>query len=107
MNIENLSSLAALAGVCIVAVNIVVEVLKSFWLKEESSRPLAVFITSEVVAFFVVYAYSVIENAAFSLMMGLGAFAGGFFVAYGAMFGYDKLYGDLIKSIKNAMGGNE
>lgn len=107
MSIENLSSLAALAGVCIAAVNIVVEVLKSFWLKEETSVPPAVLVVSEVVTFFVMYAYSVIENVKFSAMMGLGSFFGGFFIAYGAMFGYDKLYGQLFESIKNAMGGNE
>ena len=36
MSVEFLTNLAAVMGVCIVAVNIIVEVLKSFWLKEDS-----------------------------------------------------------------------
>ena len=100
MSIETLTNLAAVCGVCIVAVNIIVEVLKSVWLKAETSRPLAVVVTSEVVAFFVVYAYCHLENVSFSPMLGTGTFFGGFFVAYGAMFGYDKLYGELFKSME-------
>lgn len=102
MNIEQISSLAAIAGVCIAAVNIIVEVLKSFWLRAETSRPGAVVAVAEAVAFFVVYAYCVLSGAKFTLMLGLGAFAGGFFIAYGAMFGYDKLYGTFFESLKKA-----
>ncbi len=100
MSIEFLSNLAAVAGVCIAAVNVIVEVLKAFWLKEETSRPLAVFVTSEFVAIFVVGAYCVLEGVKLSLMIGMGAFFGGFFVAYGAMFGYDKLYGEVFQSLE-------
>ncbi|MBQ8003005.1 MAG: hypothetical protein IJ297_06150 [Clostridia bacterium] len=106
MSIEFLTNLAAVAGVCIVAVNIIVEVLKSIWLKAETSRPLAVVVVSEIVVFFVVYAYCVLENASFSLMLGAGTFFGGFFVAYGAMFGYEKLYGELIKSLEKFLTRN-
>lgn len=103
MSIEFLMNLAAIAGVCIAAVNVIVEVLKAFWLKEEASRPLAVLITSELLAFFVVYAYCVIGNVKFSLMMGMGTFVGGFFVAYGAMFGYEKLYGEFLESLEKLL----
>lgn len=100
MSVENLTGLAAVCGVCIAAVNIIVEVLKSCWLKEETSRPLAVIVTSEVMAFFVMYAYCVIESIKFTPMFILGTFVGGFFIAYGAMFGYDKLYGELLERLK-------
>lgn len=100
MSIENLSELAALAAVCIAAVNIIVEVLKSFWLKKETSRKLAVWLTSEAVSFFVIYAYCMIENTSFAPMIAAGGFAGGFFIAYGAMFGYDKLYGEMLDALK-------
>ena len=42
MSVEFLTNLMAVSGVCIAAVNVIVEVLKAFWLKEETSRPLAV-----------------------------------------------------------------
>lgn len=103
MNIEMLSSLVTVVGVCIAAVNIIVEVLKTFWLKEETSRPLAVLITSELLAFFVAYAYCVIESVKFSLMLGAGTLVGGFFVAYGAMFGYEKLYGEVFERLKETL----
>lgn len=100
LNIEFLSDLAAVTGVCIASVNVIVEVLKAFWLKEETSRPLAVFITSELIVFFVVGAYCVLEGIKLDFMIGTGAFFGGFFIAYGAMFGYDKLYGEAIKNFE-------
>ncbi len=103
MSIEFLTNLAAVAGVCIAAVNVIVEVLKAFWLKEETSRPLAVFVTSELVAFFVVGAYCVLEGVKLDFMIGMGAFFGGFFVAYGAMFGYDKLYGEVFERLKETL----
>lgn len=102
MSIEILTNLAAVAGVCIAAVNVIVEVLKAFWLKEETSRPLAVFITSELLVYFVVGAYCMMAGVTLNLMIGIGAFFGGFFVAYGAMFGYDKLYGEVFERIENA-----
>ena len=100
MSIEFLADLSAVCGVCIVGVNIIVEVLKAFWLRSETSRPLAVFITAEFVSFFVVGAYCLLEGIRLDFMIGMGAFFGGFFIAYGAMFGYDKLYGELIKSLE-------
>ncbi len=103
MSIEFLSSFAAVCGVCIAAVNVIVEVLKAFWLKEETSRPLAVFITSEFMAFFVVGAYCILEGVKFDFMVGMGAFFGGFFVAYGAMFGYEKLYGEVLERLKETL----
>ena len=103
MSIEFLADLAAVCGVCIAAVNVIVEVLKAFWLKEEASRPLAVFVTAELIAFFVVGAYCVLEGIRFDFMIGMGAFFGGFFVSYGAMFGYDKLYGEVFKSLEKLL----
>ena len=100
---EMLSALFIAMGGCILAVNIIVEVLKTFLLKAEASRPLAVFITSEIVVFLAMYAYCVTKNEAFSLLLCLGGFAGGFFVAYGAMFGYEKLYGKVLESMEKAM----
>lgn len=98
---EFLTNLATLCGVCIVGVNIIVEVLKSFWLKKETSRPVAVLLVSEAVSFFVMCMYCEIEHAVATPMMVSGVLVGGFFVAYGAMFGYDKLYGKLFDAVKN------
>ena len=103
MSIDALTSLLAVCGFCIAAVNVIVEVLKSFWLKKETSRPLAVLVVSQVIAFFVMYAYCVLEKINFSPMLVMGTFVGGFFVAYGAMFGYDKLYGEALKALEKVL----
>ncbi len=107
ISIETLSNLAAVFGVCIGAVNVIVEVLKACWLKKEVKMPYAVLITSEVIAFFAAYAYCVIENVSMNFTMISGVAAGGFFIAYGAMFGYDKLYGEVLESIENIFKGNK
>lgn len=103
MSIEFLSNLAAVAGVCVAAVNVIVEVLKAFWLKTETSRPLAVFVTSELIVYFVVGAYCMLQDVTLNFMIGAGAFFGGFFVAYGAMFGYEKLYGEMLERLKEVV----
>lgn len=102
MSIEILTNFAAVCGVCIAAVNVIVEVLKAFWLKEETSRNVAVLITAECVTFFAVGAYCLIKGITLNFMIGSGAFFGGFFVAYGAMFGYDKLYGEVLEHFGEA-----
>lgn len=106
MSIEFLTNLMAVSGVCIAAVNVIVEVLKAFWLKEETSRPLAVFITAELIVFFVIGAYCTLSGITLNFMLGTGAFFGGFFIAYGAMFGYDTLYGEFFKSIEKLLKNN-
>ncbi len=100
MNVNFLTDLAAVCGVCIVGVNIIVEVLKTFWLKKETSRPIAVLAVSEALCCFLMWVYCEKANVVFEPMMAAGTFVGGFFVAYGAMFGYDKLYGEIIDSVK-------
>ncbi len=107
MSVEFLTNLAAVMGVCIVAVNIIVEVLKSFWLKEDSVRPIAVLVVSEVVCFLVMWMYCEIANALMEPMIAAGTFVGGFFVAYGAMFGYEKLYGSVFKSLEKLLKKSE
>lgn len=107
MSVENLTNLAAVMGVCIVAVNIIVEVLKSFWIKNDTVRPIAVLIVSEVICFLVVWMYCEIEKTLMEPMVAAGTFVGGFFVAYGAMFGYEKLYGKVFKSLENLLGKSE
>lgn len=103
MDIEFLTNMVVICGVCVAVVNVIVEVLKTFLLKKDASKPLAVFCVSEAVTFLALYAYMVIEKVAFKPILIVGAFVGGFFVAYGAMFGYDKLYGELFEKLKQAV----
>ena len=100
MNIEVFSNLAVIAGCCIGAVNIIVEVLKAFWLKKEASATKAVVIVSEIMALSVMYTYCTIENISFDPMFLPATLVGGFFIAYGAMFGYEKLYGKFFENIR-------
>lgn len=107
MNIESLANLAAITGVCIAAVNVIVEVLKAFWLKKETSRPAAVLVVSILLAFTAMYIYCETSRAEFTPLMGIGTFVGGFFIAYGAMFGYEKLYGAVFERVEKMLGQSD
>ncbi|MGM9551922.1 MAG: hypothetical protein ACI3XA_06650 [Clostridia bacterium] len=107
MNMEGLSVLMAAIAVCIGAVNIITEVLKAVFLKEESDKPLAVFIVSEVVCAVAFYFCSVMLKVKVTPLTVLGSVAGGFFIAYGAMYGYDNLYGNFLKNIESFFKKNE
>lgn len=106
MSIEFMASLATVLGTAVAAVNIIVEVLKSFWIKKEEGIPLVVTAVSLVMSIIVVYAYCAIESVVFTPLLAMGALVGGFFIAYGAMFGYDNLYGGIIKQIENLLRGD-
>lgn len=101
MNVELLSSLTILMGVCIAGVNIIVEVLKICWFKNEAYYPHTVLTVSVIMTFLVTYAYCILAKAVFTPLLFTAAVVGGFFVAYGAMFGYDKLYGNFFKKIED------
>ena len=107
MSIEALSSMATVLGVCIAGVNIIVEVLKNIWGKDEAYYPSIVLGVSLFMAFFMVCVYCNINHIAFTPLIGVGTFAGGFFLSYGAMFGYDNLYGNFIKEIEHFFKGDK
>ena len=100
MNIEMLSSIAAICGVCIAGVNIIVEVLKNLFVADSKYYPSLVLAVSVFMAYFVAYAYCSIAEVEFSLLLGVGTLVGGFFLSYGAMFGYDNLYGNFVKKME-------
>lgn len=99
MSIETLSSLAAIMGVCIAGVNIIVEVIKTFFVRDSKHYPKIVLGVSWFMAFFVLFVYCNLAAVQLTPLMGTGAFVGGFFLAYGAMFGYDNLYGNFVKKL--------
>ncbi len=105
MTVETLSSVAVLAGVCIAGINIITEVLKTFLVKNEDHYPKLVLVVSEIMAFMVTYAYCVLAKVSLTPLLFMGALTGGFFLSYGAMFGYDKLYGQLIKKAEEIFKG--
>ena len=107
MSIENVASLAAVGATMVAAVNVIMEVLKSFWLKEEIHRPPVVVLVSVLLSYAVAYAFCVINECKFTPLLAIGAFVGGFLVAYGAMFGYDNLYGEIFKRIEELIGGKK
>ncbi len=99
--LEKLSVFMALVGVLIGGVNIITEVLKAVFIKEETSKPLVVFIVSEIVCMITGYVYSILYTVKITPVIFLGALVGGFFLSYGAMYGYDKLYGGFLKGIEH------
>lgn len=100
MSIETLSSVAAVIGVCIAGINIIVEVLKNLFMQESKHYNLLVLCVSVFMAFFVVCLYCSITSVKFTPLVGVGALVGGIFLSYGAMFGYDNLYGNFMKKLE-------
>ena len=105
MNIEILSVAMLVFGVCIAGVNIIVEVLKSF-VKNSAFYPLLVLGVSIFTAFFAVGLYLSWSGEKFTPLVCVGTLMGGFFLCYGAMFGYDNLYGEFIGKIEKILKGN-
>lgn len=91
MNLEAyIPTLLSLVGVLVIVVNIVVEVLKKFTEKFLPTNYLAVLLSLglTLVAFF---AWASIESIIIQWYYVVAAIVVGFFVAYAAMFGFDKL----------------
>ncbi len=100
MGVEGLSLILTAAGLCVGVVNIIVEVLKTFLIKKKEHIPIAATVVSIAVSFMGLWVYCGYKAVAFTPMITVGAVVGGFFIAYGAMFGYEKLYGEVLKNIE-------
>lgn len=88
----------------ILAVQIITEIIKSvFKDKENIVYNLIVFGVSLFLTIVTVIASS--QLAPFKLVWYIivGAIVGSFFIAYGAMYGYDKLFKRVFESVKNAI----
>ena len=91
MNIqEYLPMLITVIGSLVAVVNIIVEVLKKFTEKYVPTNVLAVAI-SMVLTLTVFFAWCSINAIAVQWYLVVAAVVVGFFVAYAAMFGFDKL----------------
>lgn len=91
MNIqEYLPMLITVIGSLVAVVNIIVEVLKKFTEKYVPTNVLAVII-SMVLTLTVFFAWCSINAVVVQWYLVVAAIVVGFFVAYAAMFGFDKL----------------
>ena len=91
MNIqEYLPMLITVIGLLVTVVNIIVEVLKKFTEKYVPTNVLAVII-SMVLTLTVFFAWCSINAVVVQWYLVVAAIVVGFFVAYAAMFGFDKL----------------
>lgn len=90
-NLENyISVILIITGAIVVVVNIVTEVLKKFTEKYISTNVI-VLALSEVLTLAAFLAWCCIKNVAMQWYYIFAAVVLGFFVAYAAMFGFDKL----------------
>jgi len=90
MNITDFSTLIAIIGALVVVVNILTEVIKkSTWDKVPTN--VLVVVLSEALTIASFFAYCQIKGIAVVWYMVAGAIVCGLMVAYGAMFGFDKL----------------
>lgn len=91
----------------ILAVQIITEIIKSVFKdkkdKENIVYNLIVFGVSLFLTLVTVIAASQIVPFKLVWYIIVGAIVGSFFIAYGAMYGYDKLFKRVFESVKNAI----
>lgn len=87
----------------ILVVQIITEIIKSM-VSDKGKYNILVFVTSLIITVVAVIASAQILKFALTWYIIAGAIALSFFVAYGAMFGYDKLFKRLFDAIKEAIG---
>lgn len=86
----------------ILAVQIITEIIKSVF-KDKEIYNLIVFGVSLFLTLVTVIAASQIVPFKLVWYIIVGAIVGSFFIAYGAMYGYDKLFKRVFESVKNAI----
>lgn len=92
-------------AIIILAVQIVTEIVKSiFKTIDNKSYNIIVVAISLVLTVITVIAAAQITGFTLTWYIIVGAVVGAFFVAYGAMYGYDKLIKRIFDAIKNAKG---
>lgn len=89
-NIFDWSVILSIVGVLVVVTNIITQVLKKLTWDKLPTNILAVII-SMALTLAVFFAYCQINSVAVAWYMVVAAVVLGFFVAYAAMFGFDKL----------------
>lgn len=88
----------------ILAVQIVTEIIKAIFKdKDNIVYNLIVFGVSLFLTLVTVIAASQIVPFKLAWYIIVGAVVGSFFIAYGAMYGYDKLFKRVFESVKNAI----
>lgn len=96
LGLPDISTLFIILGILVAAVNIVTEVLKQvLWNKVPT--PLLVLIISVVLTMISMVVYCAVKQLALSWYYIAASFVVSFLVAYGAMFGFDKLQEILSK----------
>lgn len=86
----------------IVLTQIITEVLKTIVAKDNRKYNIVTLITAIVLTILTYVIISCINNYAFVWYYFIAAVIYGIFIAYGAMFGYDKLIKQLFNAIKEA-----
>ncbi|BAK99464.1 hypothetical protein OBV_22660 [Oscillibacter valericigenes Sjm18-20] len=105
MNVTSISTLVAVIGALVVIVNLLTEVIKkSAWNKLPTN--IVVVVLSVALTMAVFFAYCQIRGIAVIWYMVVAALVGGFMVAYGAMFGSDKLKEALAQITIGEITGN-
>lgn len=100
---KELSVYLIAVAIIILAVQIVTEIIKSiFKTIDNKSYNIIVVAISLVLTVITVIAAAQLIGFALTWYIIVGAVVGAFFVAYGAMYGYDKLIKRIFDAVKNA-----
>ena len=104
-------------AILILSVQIITEIIKSLFSKKQNAVYNSIVVgVSLVLTLVTVIAASQLMPFTLKWYIIIAAVVGSFFIAYGAMFGYDKLFKRIFDAVKNAIntyseieniGGNE
>lgn len=101
---KDISILLIAVAIIILAVQIVTEIIKSVFKNLSGSfYNIIVVGVSLFLTIVVVIALSQIFGFALTWYIIIGAIVGAFFIAYGAMYGYDKLFKRVFEAIRDAL----
>lgn len=94
-------TLATLLVITVILTNIVVEVIKSFAGLNDKPTKLVTFIVALVLTELMAFLVCMYYQITITWLVPIISIVLGFVVSYGAMFGFDNLYGELLDKLKS------
>lgn len=99
----NYSTLVIVLAVLVLLTNIIVQLVKDISCLKERPTKVVALIVAIVLTVCATVAYFQINSLVLTWYIIVAALIVGFIVAYGAIFGFDNLYGDLLDKLKELL----
>lgn len=99
----NYSTLVIVLAVLVLLTNIIVQLVKDISCLKDRPTKVVALIVAIVLTVCATMAYFQINSLVLTWYIIVAALIVGFIVAYGAIFGFDNLYGDLLDKLKELL----